>query len=318
MDYFMDDMSRRVRVLRPDSFFYSIPSKANRRHRQARLFIRQLLSKVIQEGRHDLQSSSSSDTSSSGGDNKGNRLLMHILQADSTNKLSDIQVTDSHLSDMLMVLIIAGFDTSSIIMTYALYSLAKCPEMERECLAEANKALLDGSETFSPEQCPYIEAVVMETLRLYPSVPTNTRILERPLTLEGHTFPAGTTVWIPIWGIQRDATNFPRPLEFIPERWVKRNNEKKWVKRDESDTDNDSSNSIPPANRSAFCAFSEGARTCSGRKLAVQEIVTLLAHLLKDLKFELTPGYEMHSLINGPMQKPKDDLPMHIRIRQSC
>eukprot|EP00957_Ditylum_brightwellii_P167315 12737506-Ditylum_brightwellii.AAC.1 len=73
---------------------------------------------------------------------------------------------------------------------------------------------------FDPdEKLHYIRAVVYEALRLYPPAPQTMRVLERPLKLHNHTIPAGVKVFVPIWEIHRDPNNFPRPLEFLPERW---------------------------------------------------------------------------------------------------
>jgi cytochrome P450 len=167
-----------------------------------------------------------------------------------------------------------------------------------------------------PADLPYTRAVILETLRLYPAAPVTTRNLEKPLTLRGANveLPAGMMVYIPIWSIQRDARNYPHPQEFRPDRWVKQTKDGTWVERfaeDELGGDCE----VPAANRDAFCAFSGGARNCVGRVLAMQEAVTLLAFLLRDLKFECLPGYELKPTLSSFIQKPNDDLPMIIKKR---
>lgn len=73
---------------------------------------------------------------------------------------------------------------------------------------------------------------------------------------------------------------------------------------------------VPPANLDAFCAFSGGGRSCPGRKIAVQESVTVMAYLLRNFCFEATDGYEMKPIQASFIQKPKDDLPMKISLRR--
>ena len=79
--------------------------------------------------------------------------------------------------------------------------------------------------------------------------------------------------------------------------------------------ENDDTGDIAAANRDAFCAFSGGARNCVGRVLAMQEAVTLLAFLLRDLKFECLSDYKLEPTLSSFVQKPADDLPMVIKPR---
>lgn len=77
-----------------------------------------------------------------------------------------------------------------------------------------------------------------------------------------------------------------------------------------------SPDNIPAANLDAFCAFSGGGRSCPGRKIAVQEAVTILAYLLKNFDFDALDDYELQPVQASFIQKPKDNLPMRIRMRR--
>ena len=112
------------------------------------------------------------------------------------------------------------------------YCVASHPEVEAKCLEEIQKTTKAGSDHIDTEQLVYCNAVVMEATRLYPTNTVLTRKLEKPLKLDTVTLPTGTDVVIPIWHIQRDDRHFPRALEFLPERWVKRNDDGLWVQRD--------------------------------------------------------------------------------------
>ena len=214
-------------------------------------------------------------------------------------------------------------------MTYALYLLAKHPEIEATCLEEINTVLGSPSGeghlilSDGPEQLPYTRAVILETLRLYPPAPVTSRTMENPITLQNPsaTIEKGQVVMIPIWSIQRCELNYPRPNEIHPERWVRRKgmsttttNSSAWEERPSKDFE--SYPTVPPANRDAFCVFAAGARNCVGRVLAMQESVTLLALLLRTLKFELVAKtYEAEPTLAAVVQQPKDGIPMFITVR---
>jgi cytochrome P450 len=129
----------------------------------------------------------------------------------------------------------------------------------------------------------------------------------------GFTLPAGTRVFVPIQNIQRNENYFPCPMEFRPDRWVKRNDEDGgWEEREPGDS---SCSTIPVANRGAFLAFSAGGRSCPGQKFAMQEAVLALSILLRDLKFRSIPGCELIP-VKGLVQHPKDGMPMTIELRK--
>ncbi|KAL7535510.1 hypothetical protein ACHAXR_006533 [Thalassiosira sp. AJA248-18] len=127
------------------------------------------------------------------------------------------------------------------------------------------------------------------------------------------TLLKGTRVIINPSMIHLDERNFARANEFIPERWVQWDDgEGRWVERDygeekendspssiettntspsppppfpssEYTTQHASADTIPPANPCNFFSFSDGARNCVGRRLAIMEATLLIATLLRDM-----------------------------------
>jgi cytochrome P450 len=176
----------------------------------------------------------------------------------------------------------------------------------------------------NPTNLQYVQGVLYETLRLFPPVTAVARFLRKPLQLQGgFVVPANRQVIVPIWLIQRDPKNFPQPLDFRPDRWVRRQEDnttnhkggqpqQQWVERDELDTNE----SIAAANRGAFLAFSSGARNCVGQKVAFQEMGLVLAGLMKAFTFRALDGYELIPSRSGIVQRPKGGLPMTIDIRR--
>jgi cytochrome P450 len=231
-------------------------------------------------------------------------------------------------------IILCLFLALSITLTYALYLLAKHPDIEATCLEEIDAVIgkgTNGRATSSeittsfdgPEQLPYTKAVILETLRLYPPAPVTSRTMEKEAVLQNPTATVqkGQNVMVPIWCIQRNEKNFPKPTEMHPERWVRRiknavHNNKGSVWEERPVDDFESNLIVPPANRDAFCVFAAGARNCVGRILAMQESVTLLALLVRRLKFKLVnDDYEVRPTICAVVQQPNDNLPMIITAR---
>ena len=312
-DFLTDEYTRRLsRPWDPSSRLYWLPTTANRRHSQERNRIRSFIAELIAKKRGEIflaKESSESNVSSV----QANDLLTSLLKA---NADKGGEMSDNVLADTLMVLLFGGYDTTSITLAYALYLLATHADVQEQCLSEIQSVLGNGAASLDdPADLPYTRAIILETLRLYPAAPATTRNLEKPLELHGKVVPGGTMIYIPIWSIQRDPRNYPKPDEFRPDRWVRKTSDGIWIERF-PDENEGPIQAMPSANRDAFCAFSGGARNCVGRVLAMQEAVTLLAFLVRDLKFECLPDYKLEPRLSSFIQKPADDLPMSILARR--
>ena len=219
-DFLSSELMRRIKTMYlPASHFYSLPTEANRRHKRESAVIRSVLDEAVKRRRE--QATQTSDKT------EEDDLLAHLFRAvDSAGTKTEFDLSDEIFSDMLMGLLFAGYETTSVTLTYCLYCLAKNPGVEQRALEEINSVLgqtpVDNGEPtnpIDPDQLPYCRAIIMETLRMYPPVILTFRTLEEPMKISGCMIPAGTQVFIPIWAIQRDSHTFPKPLEFIPERW---------------------------------------------------------------------------------------------------
>jgi cytochrome P450 len=104
--------------------------------------------------------------------------------------------------------------------------------------------------------------VVKESLRLYPPAPINGRNAKEDTQLGGISIPAGTTVVIPSWNIQRNAKYWENPTRFEPERFDRDYHPFAWV------------------------PFGAGARVCIGQRLSLMEARVALAHIISNFKFQ--------------------------------
>ncbi|KAH9232506.1 hypothetical protein K456DRAFT_1838733 [Colletotrichum gloeosporioides 23] len=159
----------------------------------------------------------------------------------------------------------AAYETSGNTLTYCMYKLSKHPEIQsklREELLTLDPPLfyppkeeldnLDLPTIKSIDNLPYLEAVIMETLRLYPSVPGGQpRRVSKSCTLGGHNdIPPGTTVQCYAWSLHRTPEVFPEPDVWKPERWI------------------ESSLEQLSTMRRWFWAFGSGGRMCIGSNFA--------------------------------------------------
>ena len=308
-DYLGQDMMRRLRnpIWPLSNTLYCLPTRANRRHAYERQLIRQFLEQMIEERRKQEKEQERKPD-----------LLTSLLRAHDEMKeqAPGEVVTDQTLVDIMMGLLFAGYDTTSVTLSYALYVLSTHPEVEQRCLEEIERVMKEDGGLTNPDHLVYCQGVITETLRMYPPAFITNRKMTKPVQLSGgYVVAEGTSVVIPIYMIQHDPKHFPRPEEFLPERWVSMRKAKNdmWMERDIDDDDGNSN--IPAGNRNAFLAFSAGARSCAGQKFALQEAVLVMAILIKELKFTTPPGYIPVPTRNGIVQTPRDGMSMTIAPR---
>lgn len=326
-DFLGHDLTRRLHNLSslPNSF-YSIPTQLNRKHRKARSLLIKFMEDLIQQRRAEKLKLAAS--------NVANDILSFLLQAHEEAGAQDKQfVTEQTLRVVLLSLLFAGYDTTSVCLTYTLFLLATHPQAQQHCFDEVmhlkkntdvDAGASDGD--LRVESLVYCKAVIMEALRLYPPAFTTSRHVDKILTLarDGYSIPAGTGVIIPIWTIQRLERHFPMPNEFRPDRWVHQQHDGLWVERigeEECDVTTgggdryQSSAGIAAANHNAFFAFSAGSRSCPGQRFAMQEATLGLAALVREFRFHNVPGYKPYPIRHGIVQCSKEGMPLRIEVR---
>lgn len=149
------------------------------------------------------------------------------------------------------VFFLAGFETSSTTMTFALYEMSVNPEIQDRVREELHRVLkkydnkicydslkeleymqqvIDGNdvENFISHYLP-VYYFFLETLRKYPPLPFVTRKCVEDYTIPntGITIDKGTGVLIPITNIHYDEDIYENPKEFNPERFTKENKQRR-------------------------------------------------------------------------------------------
>ncbi|XP_042143444.1 probable cytochrome P450 301a1, mitochondrial [Ixodes scapularis] len=174
--------------------------------------------------------------------------------------------------------ILGGADTTSATATFCLYHLARNPEAQERARQEVFDVVGNKPRALEPEHLshlPFLKACVKEALRLNPTLSGVFRKLDHDVTLSGYLVPAGTPLFTENYVASRLEENFTRADQFLPERWLKRDDEGRqdWA--------------LHPF---ASLPFSFGPRMCLGRRMAELEVWIMLVKLL--LKYRIEYHYE--------------------------
>ncbi|MGW6634302.1 cytochrome P450 [Streptomyces cyaneofuscatus] len=180
-------------------------------------------------------------------------------------------LSDEEIRDETVTLYIGGHETTSSTLVWAWYLLSRNPRVRAALAEELDRVLGDREPGFEDyAQLTYAQAVVKETLRLYPTIWLITGVAKEGARLGGLPIEEGTRVWSSQWSTHRDARWFPEPEEFRPERW------------DPEDGDEIA--------EYAWFPFGGGPRVCLGTRFAMVESVLILAVLARRFELDVEPG----------------------------
>ena len=288
---------------------------------------------------------SSTTTTTSSSSSRNNNFSSSFYQESDVNyiptnmiKYDRTQIINN-VTQILHTLLVAGYETTAISLSYTMYLISKNPRCQDRACEEARRVLptLDSNTKFDEDALPYCRAIITESLRMHVPVIFTTRVISKDLILdtddEGGTviIPKNTRFLINPTMVHLDERNFERADEFIPERWVMWKNGG-WVDRDfekekstasagaanttsspppslydKYTTENAHADTISAANPQNFFAFSDGARNCIGRRLAIMEQTIFVAVLFRDMCVDLAEkGYELVKERRFVILAPKD------------
>ncbi|KAH9327969.1 hypothetical protein KI387_000077 [Taxus chinensis] len=197
-----------------------------------------------------------------------------------------ISATDNHeiLSDnrddvvkgTALSMITAGTETSSVTIEWALAALLQNPHILSKAQQEIDTHI--GRDRLIEEtdlhRLKYLEAIVKETLRLYPAAPLLLpHEATQPCTVGGFHVPAGTRLLVNAWAIHRDPAVWDRPTEFEPERFL--------MGGKQIDVKGQEFELIP---------FGSGRRMCPGMPLALTVVKHTLGRLLQSFEWSVPAG----------------------------
>ncbi|KAM7257591.1 hypothetical protein ACFE04_013332 [Oxalis oulophora] len=198
--------------------------------------------------------------------------------------------SDKFLQQVALNFILAGRDTSSVALSWFFWLVMQNPRVEEKIILEICTVLMEtrGKDTNKWVDEPlvfeevdrliYLKAALSETLRLYPSVPQDSKQAVDDDVLPSGTFvPAGTAVTYSIYSVGRMKFIWGEDcLEFKPERWLSADGKKFEVQ-----------------DQFRFVSFNAGPRICLGKDLAYLQMKSIAAAVLLRHRLSVTAGHRV-------------------------
>ena len=177
-------------------------------------------------------------------------------------------LTPREQRDNLIGFFIAGHETTALTLTWALYLLGRDRDAQERVRAEVEAVVGAGDVTFAhTRELPFTQAVLDETMRLYPPAPLLNREAHADVEVCGRTVKAGDVVVLNNYIMHRSKHLWNDPMSFDPDRFL----------RDPS----------LKGKGAPFKPFGAGPRICVGAAFATMESVMALATLVRDFRMEV-------------------------------
>uniref|UniRef100_A0A3P8SSQ8 Cytochrome P450, family 2, subfamily N, polypeptide 13 n=1 Tax=Amphiprion percula TaxID=161767 RepID=A0A3P8SSQ8_AMPPE len=213
-------------------------------------------------------------------------------------KEGDLGFTETNIALCSLDLFLAGTETTSTTMLWALVYLMKYPEMQEKVQAEIDRVIGQNRQPSMADRpnMPYTDAVIHEVQRMGNIVPLNGfRTAAKDTTLGGYFIPKGTILLPFLTSVLFDKNEWETPDTFNPGHFL--DAEGKFVKRE------------------AFLPFSAGKRACLGEGLAKMELFLFLVGLLQKFSFSAPDGDELSTEgITGVTRAPVP-FKVHAKVR---
>ncbi|XP_049735378.1 cytochrome P450 2J2-like isoform X2 [Elephas maximus indicus] len=210
------------------------------------------------------------------------KLLDEVTCLETTNwcQHTDNAISSFHEENLVcstLDLFLAGTETTSTTLRWALLYLAIYPEIQEKVQAETDRVIGQSRQPSlnDREHMPYTNAVIHEVQRMGNILPVNVpREVTFDTTMAGYQLPKGTMILTNLTALHRDPAEWATPETFNPEHFLENGQFKK---------------------REAFLPFSIGKRVCLGEQLARSELFIFFTSLVQKFTFR-PPANEKLSL----------------------
>nr|AFI45036.1 cytochrome P450 CYP6DG1 [Dendroctonus ponderosae] len=198
------------------------------------------------------------------------QLLINMnLENDGKETLSFDQIVANTI-----LFFVAGFDTSSTAMNFALFELARNPDLQEKARQEVLQVMArnDGKITYQGlQEMTYVKQVLDESMRMYPPGLTLSRVCTKDYKLRDTdiVIEKGTSVVISTLVLGRDPEYFPDPQRFDPDRFSAEEKAKRHPY--------------------VHIPFGEGPRNCIGLRFGVMQSKIGLARILSNFRLTVSP-----------------------------
>nr|XP_043608711.1 demethylepipodophyllotoxin synthase-like [Erigeron canadensis] len=189
-------------------------------------------------------------------------------------------------------ILLGAIDETAIVLTWALSLLANNPVVFKKAQEELDTHVGKNRnvEESDLKNLVYLQAIIKETMRLYPSVPL---LLPHESTedciVSGYYVPKGTRLLVNAWKIQRDPNIWSDPFEFQPERFL--------TSKKDIDLKGQHYELIP---------FGSGRRICIGVSFALQALPLILASIIHGFEFQKPSNEQIDMTESNALTNLKD------------
>ncbi|MEZ4403913.1 MAG: cytochrome P450 [Kofleriaceae bacterium] len=178
-----------------------------------------------------------------------------------------VGLSDRHIRDEIMTLMLAGHETTANLLAWAWYVLGTEPAVAARLHGELDEVLGGRAPTYADlPRLPVTLAILEETLRLYPPAHTIARQADRDVTIGDVPIPKGAIVTVSVVAMQRRAAYWDDPLAFCLDRFL---------------------GADKKARRPGYLPFGAGPRVCIGNHFALVEAQLILAAWAQRFQFRL-------------------------------
>ncbi|KAM0064922.1 putative oxidoreductase [Helianthus debilis subsp. tardiflorus] len=209
-----------------------------------------------------------------GQSNNENEDLVDVLLRLKDDGDLQFPLTFDNIKAVILDMFVAGSDTSSVVIEWAMSELMKNPRVMKKAQDELRKVLKGRKMIHEPDlqELVYLKLVIKETLRLHPPLPfLLPRECRENCEVGGYHIPIKTQVILNVWMLGRDPDYWIDPESFIPERF------------------SESSVNMIGTNFE-YLPFGAGRRMCPGMALGLANVELPLAMLLYHFDLELPDG----------------------------
>ncbi len=221
-----------------------------------------------------------------------NSMLVHLAKQS--------KFTEEMLCAESKLMLFAGTDTTAHTLSFTLGALGLNPQVFEKARQEVDRIWNDYGEINSEsiKQLTYIQGLIKESMRLYPVSNGSTGCIANTNTvIDGIDIPKGTRVTWSIMAAGRDLDEYPQPHEFLPERWLK-----------------DEQQGRSPL---TFLVFGSGPHRCLGESLAILEATVMLTMLIRHFDWEVVNGQDsLENLGQNLTVFPSDRMPIKFTARK--
>lgn len=220
--------------------------------------------------------------------------LMTML-LDARYEGTDDGMTDQQILDEILIIFVAGFETTTNALTFCLYLVSQHPAVLNRLQQEVKAIeLSDQPSVREVMGLHYITQVISESMRLYPPAWFIDRVALEDDEINGEKIAKGEIIALYTYGLHRSTDYWVDPDRFDPERFALANK-----------------SNISP---NTFLPFGKGPRLCIGSQFAQMEMNMVLYHFIRRFDFSLAQPYQLE-LDTKITIRPKHGMPMHLNLR---